>query len=145
MTWMNANSFGPPPHSNLIYCGTSSGNIASGGTYILNLEESSGLYTTGLLYVRGNENGLNQTIKLYSWNLSYYSPTGDRYVRLALIHSSTLNNGYGDVYAYISAYSSNRTASVQSASSTSSSVSDIYLRNAVGAGCTAQWSLWRTG
>jgi hypothetical protein len=145
MTWMNANSFGPPPHSNLIYCGTASSSIAAGGTYILNLEESSGLYTTGLLYVRGNENGVNQTIKVYSWTLAYYSPTNTREVRMSLIESNVLNNGYGDVYAYIPAYSSNRTASIQTASSTSTSVTDIYLRNAVGYGCTAQWSLWRTG
>jgi hypothetical protein len=126
---------------------TSSGGTycPSTGVFILNLESNFGLFTSGLLIVTGNENGVNQTIRTYSWNLAFYGYSSNtRYVRLKAIDTNQLNNGYGDVYAYIGANAASYTSLDQSASGTATSTSDIYLRNAVGQGCSISYTIWRT-
>lgn len=128
-----------------LYTYSGGGYCPSEGTFGFNLESSFGLNTSGLLIVYGNENGVNQTTRMYTWNLSFYGyQSNTRYVRLREIHSNVLNNGYGNVFAYIPAYAGSWTATDQSSSSTSSSVCDIYFRNAVGAGCSYHYTLWRT-
>lgn len=145
MSGIYASTFGPPSDSKLLYSSCDSGSVSSTGDNKFSLETVAGLYTTGFLYLRGNENGVNQTIKLYSWNLCMYGPTGVRHCRLQLISSNQLNNDYGNVYAYLSNYANDRTNTNQSQTGTTSSASDIYFRNGVGAGCTYSYSLWRTG
>ena len=121
------------------------GYCPAAGTFGFNLESKFGLYTNGMLIVYGNENGVNQTIRMYTWNLSFYGyASSTRYVRLREIHSNVLNNGYGNVFAYIPAYAGSWTTTDQSSSNTSSSVCDIYFRNAVGQGCSYHYTLWRT-
>ena len=120
-------------------------SIAAGGSLGFNIEALGGLYTAGLLYVLGRENGLNQTIAVYSFNLSYHSPSGNRYIRLLQIHRNTVNNTYGDVYAYLSTYAASWTSTDQTHSGTSSAVSDIYFRNAVGAACNMNYLMRFTG
>jgi hypothetical protein len=145
MSSLYASNFGPVSDGRLLYSNSNSGSLSASGDNIFSLETVSGLYTAGLLYLRGNENGVNQTIKVYSWNLSYYSPSNTRYCRLQLISSNGLNNSYGDVYAYFSNYSGDYTNTNQSNSGTSTSVSDIFFRNGAGAACTYSYSLWRMG
>jgi hypothetical protein len=120
-------------------------SIAAGGSLGFNIEALGGVYTSGILYVMGRENGLNQTIAVYSFNLSYYGVSGTRYIRLLQISRNTLNNSYGDVYAYVSSYAASWTSTDQSHSGTSSAVSDIYFRNAVGAGCQCNYLIHFTG
>jgi len=120
-------------------------SIVAGGTLVVNIESVGGLYTSGLLYVLGRENGLNQTIAVYSFNLSYHSPSGNRYIRLMQISRNTVNNDYGNVYAYLSTYAASWTSTDQSHSGTSTAVSDIYFRNAVGQACTGNYLLRFTG
>lgn len=107
-------------------------SVSGSGDNLFNLESISGLLTTGLIYVYGNENGVNQTLAIYSYNLSYYSDTSTRYIRLKEVHRSTNENDYGNFYLYLSTYSGDRTNTNQYATSTSSSISDIYARNGVG-------------
>lgn len=145
MSGIYANTFGPPSDSKLLYSYSDSGSVSAAGDNKFSLETVAGLYTTGFLYLRGNENGVNQTIKLYSWNLSVYWGTSVRYCRLQLISSNQLNNDYGNVYAYLSNYVNDRTNTNQSNSGTTSAASDIYFRNGVGYGCSYSYSLWRTG
>jgi hypothetical protein len=124
---------------------TGSGSCDAAGQLLLNLEATAGLYTCGLLIIRGNENGINQTIRIYMWNISYYSPDGSRSVGLKILNSQTLNNGYGDVYAYLSNYSGSYTTADQTNSGTTSAASNVFIRNAVGAGCTYSYTFWRAG
>lgn len=115
-----------------INTGESIFSVSGSGDNLFNLESISGLLTTGLIYVYGNENGVNQTFAMYSYNLSYYSDTSTRYIRLKEIHRSKNENGYGNFYLYLSTYSGDRTNPDQYATSNSSSISDIYARNEVG-------------
>lgn len=129
-----------------IHKSTDNISIASGGTYIMNLEALAGLMTTGLLYVRGNENGVNQTLAIYSFNISFYGySTNSRYITLKQVHRNTSQNGYGDVYAYLSDYSSSYTSTDQAMSGTSTNTTNIYFRNAVGQACNANYSLYVQG
>lgn len=123
----------------------SSGSLSASGNLVLNLESMFGLYASGLLIIRGNENGVNQTTRLYTWNLSFYGPTSTRYARIKEISSNVIVNNFGNVYAYFSNYSADWTTLDQSTSGTTSSVSDIYFRNSQGAGCTYSYTIWRTG
>ncbi len=122
-------------------------SIASGGSNMFNLESLFGYGTTGLLYIRGVENNINQTFFTYHWNISIYLPTSVRYVQLQRLNEQDMiiENNYGTVYAYLSNYSASRTTANQSQNSSSSSISDIYFRNGAGAGCQAHWSIIRTG
>ena len=122
-------------------------SIASGGSNMFNLESLFGYGTTGLLYIRGVENNVNQTFFTYHWNISIYLPTSVRYVQLQRLNEQDMiiENNYGTVYAYLSNYSASRTTANQSQNSSSSSISDIYFRNGAGAGCQAYWSIIRTG
>jgi hypothetical protein len=120
-------------------------SIAAGGSLGFNIEALGGLYTSGILYVMGRENGLNQTIAVYTFNLSYHNASGNRYIRLLEISRNTVNNNYGNVYAYVSSYAASWTSTDQSHSGTSSAVSDIYFRNVVGAACTGNYLIHFTG
>lgn len=124
---------------------TGSGGGAAGGTYILNLESLFGMGTCGLLLVRGNENSVNGTIRIYSWNIVWAPWVNTRYVRLKLIHDNIINNNYGDVYAYVPAFAGSYTTSDQSASGTATSTSDIYFRSGSAYGFAYGYSVWRTG
>ncbi len=116
--------------------------LAPGGNVVLNLESLSGLATAGLLLVRGNENGLNQSIAVYSYNLSFDGGS-TRYCRIIQMHRNVLNNTYGDVYAYLSNYAGSYTTADQSYSSNATSMSDIYMRNAAGAAGSANYAIIR--
>lgn len=118
-------------------------SIAAAGTAVISLESFSGLYTSGLLMIRGNENGLNQTLAIYTYNISYNGGTGTRYCRLTQLSRNTINNNYGDIYAYFSNYAATYTAADQSVNGTSTTTSDIYFRNAAGQVCSANFSIIR--
>jgi hypothetical protein len=92
----------------------------------------------------GNENGVNQTSAIYSFNVSYYYGSDTRYARLIQINRNTISNSYGDIYAYFGAYSASYTAGDQSVSGTALSTLNVYFRNAVGAGCNASYYLIQT-
>jgi hypothetical protein len=119
--------------------------IAAGGSLAFNIEALGGLFTSGILYVMGRENSLNQTIAVYTFNLSYSYVSNIRYIRLLQISRNTVNNEYGNVYAYVSSYAASWTSTDQSHSGTSTSISDIYFRNAVGAGCQVNYLIHFTG
>jgi hypothetical protein len=120
--------------------------VSASGDNIFNLESLCGLFTSGLLYIRGNENGVNQTLAIYSFNLSYYGYSSNtRYCTLKLVHRNTSQNGYGDVYAYFSNYAASYTSGDQAIQGTATSTTDIYFRNAVGQGCIASYSLYVQG
>lgn len=109
---------------------------APGGNVVLNLESLSGLDTAGLLLVRGNENSLNQSIAVYSYNLSITPGGSTRYCRIIQMHRNHQGTPHGDVYAYLSNYSGSYSTADQSYSSAATSTSDIYMRNAAGYGPT---------
>lgn len=136
-----------PRSGGSIYSSSGSGSLPAGGSNIFNIESTFGTVATGLLMVRGNENNINGTFYMWSWNISIYLPTSERYINLNQITDagSVMNNNYGQVYAYLGAYSADRANTYQQASAANSSVSDIYFRNAAGAGCTYQYTVWRTG
>lgn len=128
---------------------TESGNllVSPGGNLVVNLESEFGVYTTGLLLVRGNENGLNGTMFMWTWNITYHGPSDTRYVQLNRITDADniLGNAWGEVYAYVPAFAADYKNPLQSTSSTAPSVSDIYFRSGTGnfAGCA--YTIWRTG
>lgn len=126
-----------------VYSETQSGSLPASGSLILNLESIWGLGTTGMFLIRGNENGGNQSQRLYLWTMSNYG--SNRQVHLQIVNSATRGNAYGDVYAYLSDYSSSWTTAAQGMGGTSSAVSNIYFRNLQGAGCTYSLMNWRTG
>jgi len=128
-----------------VYSETQSGSLSASGTLIFNIESTWGLGTTGMLLVRGNENSGNQSQRMYLWTCSVYSASGDRQVGLKMIGETNRGNAYGDVYAYLSAYSSSWTTASQGMAGTSSAVSNIYFRNLQGAGCAYSFMNWRTG
>lgn len=123
--------------------GTGTIPLSGAGQLWANLEDVSGLTTQGTIYVYGNENAVNQTIAIYTYNLSYY-PVGNRYVHLKEITRNTNENGYGNVYLYLSTYSGSWTTTDQYATSTSASISDVYVRNAVGQAANYGVLLMRT-
>ena len=119
--------------------------VPAGGTLAFNIESIFGVIAAGLLIVTGNENGVNSTVRTYSWNHSFYGyASNTRYVRLKAIDTNQLSNGYGDVYAYLSNNAASYTSLDQNASGTASSTSNIYFRNAVGQGCNVGWTIWKT-
>lgn len=120
--------------------------LSASGDNLFNIENVSGQNTTGLIYVFGNENSVNQTIAIYTYNLStYYSPTTTRYIRIKEVTRAVNENGYGNVFLYLSTYSGSWTTTDQYATSTSSSISDIYGRNEVGQPCSMNYLIVRTG
>lgn len=134
-----------PISSGMIRSSTSSGSAAAAGTNVLNLESLAGIPTCGLLMVRGNENNVNATIRIYMFNTALYGPTGVRYGQLKILGEKQHSNNYGNVYAYFSNYASSWSSSDQTISGTASSTLDVYFRNLQGAGCTYEYTLWRTG
>jgi hypothetical protein len=126
-----------------VYSETQGGSLSSSGTLILNLESTWGLGSTGMFLIRGNENGGNQSQRMYLWTMSNYG--NERQVSLKAIGATNRGNAYGDVYAYLSDYSNSWTTLTQGMGGTSSAVSNIYFRNAQGAGCTYSLMNWRTG
>ncbi len=129
------------------YLASSSGStyVPAGGTLAFNIEALFGNVSSGLLIVTGNENGVNGTIRTYSWNHTFYGYSSNtRYVRIKAIDSNQIANGYGDVYAYLGSNAASYTSLDQSASGTATTTSDIYFRNAVGQGCIVSWTIWRT-
>ena len=135
-----------PRSGGSIYSSTSSGTLPAGGSNVFNIESTFGTVGTGLLMVRGNENNVNGTFYMWSWNIAIYLPTSVRYVQLNRITDAdnVQNNTYGQVYAYLSNYSADRTNTFQSQNGSSSSISDVYFRNHAGAACTYQYTVWRT-
>lgn len=134
--------------------GTRTGNLVQSGAFglsatgdnLFNIENVSGINTQGIIYVFGNENSVNQTIAIYTYNLStYYSPGITRYIRIKEVTRAVNENGYGNVFLYLSTYSGSWTTTEQYASSTNASISDIYARNAVGQACSCNYLLFRTG
>jgi hypothetical protein len=124
---------------------TAGGSISASGDNILNLENLFGLYTAGLLIIRGNENGVNQTQRLYMWTISYYGGSSTRWVGLKELGSKQIENSYGSVHAYLGNWAGSYTSSDQSHSGTSTTTSNIYFRSAAGSGCTYSYTIWRTG
>ena len=134
-----------PANNNIIITKTGNASLGSSGNFVLNLESVAGLGTAGLLMVRGVENNVNSSIRLYMWNTPWYSQNGTRYGILKILGDRNHANNYGNVYAYFSSYSGSVTTADQTTSSTSSSTAyDVYMRNSQGAPCTVQWTLWRT-
>ena len=126
-----------------VYSETQSGSLSASGTLIFNLESTWGLGTTGMFLIRGNENGGNQSQRLYLWTMSNYG--SNRQVALKIIGETNRGNAYGNVYAYLSDYSSSWTTASQGMGGTSSAVSNIYFRNLQGAACNYSFMNWRTG
>ena len=134
-----------PQANGMIRTATGSGSLAAAGSNVLNLESVSGLPTCGLLMIRGNENNINSTIRIYMFNTSLYGPTSTRYATLKILGERQIANNYGNVYAYFSSYSSSWSTADQSVSGTASSTTDVYFRNLQGASCTYEYTLWRIG
>lgn len=126
-----------------VYSETQGGSLSASGTLIFNLEATWGLGSSGIFLIRGNENGGNQSQRLYLWTLSNYS--SNRQVALRIIGETNMGNNYGNVYAYLSPYSSAVTTASQSATGTAVGISNIYFRNSQGAGCSYSFMNWRTG
>jgi hypothetical protein len=135
-----------PRATGSIVTSTGSGSLSAGGDFIFNIESEFGLFAAGQLFVRGNENGVNGTLFIWSWNIVYFGPTDQRTVKLVRITNAdnVINNQFGQVFAYIPAFAGDRTNPVQSAVSTAPSVSDIFFRNGAGAACTFEYTVWRT-
>lgn len=134
-----------PQANGMIRTSTGSGSLAAAGTNVLNLESLSGIPTCGLLMVRGNENNVNATTRIYMFNTALYGPTGVRYGQLKILGEKQQSNNYGNVYAYFSNYASSWATADQTISGTASSTLDVYFRNLQGAACTYEYTLWRTG
>jgi len=134
-----------PQANGMIRTSTESRSLAAAGNNVLNLETLSGLPTCGLLMIRGNENNVNNTIRIYMYNTAVYGPTGVRYGQLKILGEKQHSNNYGNVYAYFSNYASSWATGEQTISGTASSTLDVYFRNLQGAGCTCEYTLWRIG
>ena len=134
-----------PLNTGMIRSHTGSGSLNSAGSVILNLETLSGLPTCGLLMIRGNENNINATIRIYMFNTAVYGPTGTRYGQLKILGEKQHSNNYGNVYAYFSNYASSWGTADQGISGTASSTLNVYFRNLQGASGTYEYTLWRTG
>lgn len=123
--------------------------LAAGGNFMFNLWTHCGSSTfrAGTIRVLGTENQINQTYAVYDFVLARYVFDGTGFIQynVRLIERSRLqlNNGYGNVYLYLSNYSGSWTTADQSASSGgsggsgSTSIFDVFARNAVGQACSA--------
>jgi len=134
-----------PISSGMIRSHTGSGSLSAAGNNILNLETLSGITTCGLLMIRGNENQVNATNRIYMYNTALYGPTGVRYGQLKILGEKQHSNNYGNVYAYFSSYADSWATGEQTSSGTASSTLDVYFRNLQGAACTYEYTIWRTG
>jgi hypothetical protein len=134
-----------PLGTGMIRSTTSSGALVSAGNSVLNLESLSGLATCGLLMIRGNENNVNATTRIYMFNTALYGPTGVRYGQLKILGDKQHGNNYGNVYAYFSNYASSWATGDQTISGTATSTLEVYFRNLQGAPCAYEYTLWRTG
>ena len=134
-----------PISSGMIRSHTGSGSLPAAGSLVLNLETISGLNTCGLLMIRGNENNVNATNRIYMFNTAWYGPTSTRYGQLKILGEKQHANNYGNVYAYFSSYANSWATGDQTISGTASSTLDVYFRNLQGAGCAYEYTFWRTG
>ncbi len=78
-----------PQANGMIRTSTGSGSLNAAGNNVLNLETISGLPTCGLLMIKGNENNVNNTIRIYMFNTAVYGPTGTRYGQLKILGRKT--------------------------------------------------------
>lgn len=72
-----------------------------------NIEQISGLNTTGFIIVQGAENNVNRSISMYSYNLScYWNADGSlsRYCRLKRMELNNVGNSHGTLYLYLDNY-----------------------------------------
>jgi hypothetical protein len=127
--------------------------LSAGGNFMFNLFTHCGnsTFRAGTIRVLGTENQVNQSYAEYDFVMARYVWDGSGFityhVRLIQRKRATLNNGYGEVYLYLSNYSGSWTTADQSAVSGSNTVNgstsifDVFARNAVGQACSASISV----